>query len=595
MTEPVIGRVAAARSFLGQIWKLAAPYWWSEERWIARGLLVTILSMNVFLVWLLKQLNDWNRAFFDALQDKNSEVFWKLLISFESADALFYSFTGLVFVYIVVAVYRQWLRQYLSIRWRRWLTHVYFRDWLGERSYYRMELTNAGTDNPEQRIEEDIKDFTEKTPIIIFGLLSEIMTLFTFTYVLWGLSGSLTLGFLGGLAIPGYMVWVALLYSVAGSFATYWIGRRLVRVNFDLQRYNADLRYRLIRVRENAESIALYHGEPDESRRLSGAFGRIYDMFWEYMRLYKRLTWLGVFYSQVAGIFPIVVQAPRYFSGEITLGVLTQTAGAFAQVQGSLSWFVDSFTNLADWKAGVDRLTTFANAIAASKQLAEAERSLDLTEGEGPALALEGVTVALPDGRSLIEQVDLTVEPGDRLVIQGPSGSGKTTLFRMLAGLWSFGSGRIRLPRGGRALFLPQKPYLPIGTLRDSLCYPAKADAYADAEILAALRSCSLEHLADRLDEAANWSLLLSPGEQQRLSFARALLIRPDWLFLDEASSALDEATETRLYQLLEEQLPGATVISIAHKPSVLRFHRRRLLIDPERRRASVGELATAG
>lgn len=594
MTEPVIGRVAAARTFLGQIWKLAAPYWWSEERWVARGLLAVILSMNVFLVWLSKQLNDWNRDFFDALQDKNGEAFWKLLISFASPSELFFSFAGLVFVYIVVAVYRQWLRQYLSIRWRRWLTHVYFKDWLGERSYYRMELTNAGTDNPEQRIEQDIKEFTEGTPVLVFGLLSEIMTLITFTYVLWGLSGSLTVGFLGGLAIPGYMVWVALLYSIAGSYATYWVGRRLVQVNFDLQRFNADLRYRLIRVRENAESIALYHGEPDESRRLSGAFGRIYDMFWEYMRLNKRLTWLGVFYAQVAGIFPIIVQAPRYFAGEITLGVLTQTAGAFAQVQGSLSWFVESFTSLADWKAGVDRLTTFANAMAASKQLTAAERDLDLAEADRPELSLRDVTVALPSGRNLIENVDLTLAPGDRLVIQGPSGSGKTTLFRMLAGLWSYGSGQIRLPRGGRALFLPQKPYLPIGSLRDSLCYPAKADAHPDAEIRTVLHTCQLDHLLERLDEVANWSLVLSPGEQQRLSFARALLIKPEWLFLDEATSALDEATETNLYRLLAERLPSATVVSIAHKPSVLRFHQRRLLIDPEERRASLGELAPA-
>lgn len=594
MTNPVIGRVATARGFLRQLWRLTAPYWWSEERWLARGLLAVIIGMSVFLVWLSKLLNDWNRAFFDALQNKDAASFWKLLISFDSFSDFFLSFTGLVFIYIVVAVYRLWLRQFLTIRWRRWLTHVYFGDWLADRTYYRMELTNHGTDNPEQRIEQDISVFTSQTLTIVLGLLSELMTLGTFTFVLWRLSGSLTLGFLGGLEVPGYMVWVALLYAIAGSWATWAIGKRLVGINFNLERYNADFRYRLIRVRENAESIALYEGEPDEARRLSGAFQRIYDLFWEYMRVYKRLTWLNVFYSQVASIFPIVVQAPRYFTGEISLGVMTQTAGAFAQVQGSLSWFVDSFANLADWKAVVDRLTTFADTIAATKAAQAQERGFDLAAADRPSLTLQDIEVALPDGRVLMSDVDLVVEPGQRLVIQGPSGSGKTTLFRVLAGLWPFGKGTIRVPKGAKVLFLPQKPYIPIGTLKEALCYPDKPDAHSDAEVAEALAACRLEHLTDRLAESANWSMTLSPGEQQRLAFARALLVRPNWLFLDEASSALDEATESRMYGLIAERLPGATVVSIAHKPSVLRFHDRRLVIDPATGRVSVSELAPA-
>lgn len=592
MTQPVIGRVAAARGFLAQLWKLTAPYWWSEERWVARGLLAAIVAMSVFLVWMAKQLNEWNRQFFDALQEKNAEAFWRLLISFDSFSAFFYSFAGLVFVYIVVAVYRFWLRQYLTIRWRRWLTHVYFRDWLGDRTYYRMELINHGTDNPEQRIEYDINVFTTQTLTLTLGLLSEAMTLATFTYVLWGLSGSLALGFLGGVEVPGYMVWVALLYAIAGSWATWAIGRRLVRVNFNLERYNADLRYRMTRIREHAESIALYNGEPDEARRLSSAFQRIYDQFWDYMRLNKRLTWLTVFYQQVASVFPIVVQAPRYFAGEISLGVMTQTAGAFAQVQGSLSWFVDSFAVLADWKAVVDRLTTFADSIAAAKARQAEEHGFDVAEADREGLALEDVAVALPNGRVLVEGINLTVEPGDKLVIQGPSGSGKTTLFRVLAGLWPFGRGVIRVPKGAKALFLPQKPYIPIGTLKEALCYPDSPDSHDDAEATEVLRLCRLGHLVDRIHESANWSLVLSPGEQQRLAFARALLVRPRWLFLDEASSALDEATEERMYELLAERLPKATLVSIAHKPSVLRFHDRRLVIDPDLRQARAAELA---
>ncbi|MGD9512281.1 MAG: ABC transporter ATP-binding protein/permease [Geminicoccaceae bacterium] len=488
MAIPVLGRVAAARGFLAQLWRLAAPYWWCDEigvdrelfgvrvripeRWIARGLLAVIIGMAVFLVFLLKELNDWNRRFFDALQNKDGDSFWSLLFSADSFSSFFYSFTGLVLIFIVVAVYRLWLRQYLTIRWRSWLTHVYFNDWLKDRSYYRMELVNHSADNPEQRIEQDINSFTTQTLTIALGLLSEVMTLVTFTYVLWGLSGSLTLAWLGGATIPGYMVWVALLYAIAGSWATWAIGKRLVRVNFDLERYNADFRYRMIRIRENAESIALYRGEPDESRRLSGAFQRIYDQFWEYMVLYKRLTWLSVFYSQVAGVFPLVVQAPRYFSGEITLGVMTQTAGAFAQVQGSLSWFVDTFTTLADWKAVVDRLTTFADAMAETKRQAREEHDIEVAATGQGALELQNVTVALPDGRVLLRDVDLVVEKGDRLVIQGPSGSGKTTLFRVLAGLWPFGRGTVRIPQGAKALFLPQKPYLPLGRSRRACPIP---------------------------------------------------------------------------------------------------------------------------
>ncbi|MCX7629361.1 MAG: ABC transporter ATP-binding protein/permease [Geminicoccaceae bacterium] len=599
MIEDLVTRTAAARSFLAKLWALARPYWFAPEkseirlfglvllvpeRWIARFLLVAILGMNFFLVWLAKQLNAWNAQFFNALQEKNGPRFWELLFSLASFEAFFFSFTGLVFVFIVVAVYRLWLRQLLTIRWRRWITEIYFGDWLSDRTYYRMELLNHGTDNPEQRIEQDVAQFASQTLMIFFGLVSEIATLVTFTAVLWSLSGSMILPLFGGVEVPGFMVWVALVYAIVGSFLTWFIGRRLVRVNFLLERYNADFRYRMTRVRENAESIALYGGERDERRRLSEAFARIYATWWEYMKLNKRLTWLTVFYNQVANVFPIVVQAPRYFAGEIPLGVLTQPAGAFGQVPGSLSFFVDSFSQLADWKAVVDRLTTFAETMTKMKAMAETERAFAKT-ATTPALELEEVDVALPDGRLLLERVDLVVRPGEAVVVQGPSGSGKTTLFRVLSGLWPFGRGRIDLPAGARILFLPQKPYLPIGTLAEALAYPETPDRYTDDQYREVLVACRLPHLVDRLAEAANWSLVLSPGEQQRLAFARALLYRPDWLFLDEATSALDEATEAHIYRLVKERLPGTTIVSIAHKPSVLRYHERRLRIDPVERR----------
>ncbi|MDX6751280.1 ABC transporter ATP-binding protein/permease [Geminicoccaceae bacterium 1502E] len=584
MIDDLVTRIAAGRGFLRKVWTLTRPYWFSEERWFARGVLALLVAMSIFLVWMAKLLNEWNRAFFDALQEKDAAAFWKLIFSVESFEAFFFSFSGLVLVYIVVAVYRVWLRQYLTIRWRRWLTEVYFRDWLDERTYYRMELVNHGADNPEQRIEQDIGLFSLQTLTIGLGLVSELLTLGTFVYVLWGLSGSLVLPLMGGVPVPGYMVWVALLYAIAGSWLTWLIGRRLVGINFDLERYNADFRYRMVRIRENAESIALYGGEADEQQRLRGAFGRIFATWWDYMRVTKRLTWITVFYGQAASIFPIIVQAPRFFAGEIMLGVLTQTAGAFAQVQGSLSWFIDSFAELASWKATVDRLTSFAGTMAETRRRAEAERPFEVVRHAGPELRLEDVEVRVPGGTPLIEHATLAIAKGEAVVIQGPSGSGKTTLFRTLAGLWPFGHGRIGVPEGARVLFLPQKPYLPIGTLEEVLSYPEHPEAYDREAFRTALLACRLPGLVDRLEETANWSLALSPGEQQRVAFARAFLYRPDWLFLDEASSALDRETEAAIYGQLRERLPGVTLVSIAHNPSLLRFHDRCLIIDPQTR-----------
>jgi putative ATP-binding cassette transporter len=480
----------------------------------------------------------------------------------------------------VAIVYRLWLQQMLTIRWRRWLSEVYFRDWLADRTYYRMELVSQGTDNPEQRIEADCANFAERTLSISLGLLLQVMTLVTFSIVLWELSGSFVLPILGGLAIPGYMMWAAVLYAVAGSIATYMIGRPLVRTNFNLERYNADFRYRMVRIRENSESIALYRGETDEERRLRSAFGRIYDTWWDLMRYTKRLSWLTSFYGQAASIFPFIVAAPQYFAGKIQLGVLTQTADAFAQVQSALSWFVDTYPRLAEWKAGVDRLTTFSEAMVRAKQEA-AETTFDASPQATPDLILEDVEARLPNGTLLLKDVDLTIRQGESVLLRGPSGSGKTTLFRVLAGLWPFGKGRIGQPRDGRVLFLPQKPYLPIGTLREVLSYPEAPDHYTDEVCREVLEACRLGHLVPRLDDSGNWSLVLSGGEQQRLAFARALLYRPTWLFLDEASSALDEPTERRMYELLAERLPGAAIISVAHRPSVAAMHNRQLVIDP--------------
>jgi vitamin B12/bleomycin/antimicrobial peptide transport system ATP-binding/permease protein len=596
MIDRFLVRIANARSFLSKLWVLAKPYWFAEERqavglwgrsvmvkesWIARGLLAVIVGLSVLIVYMSKLINSWNARFFNALQEKNAEAFW--------AELLYW--VVLVALFIVAFVYRLWLTQLLTIRWRRWLSEVYFRDWLADRTYYRMELTGQGTDNPEQRIEQDCATFCQQTLSITLGLLLQVMTLITFAAVLWNLSGAFVLPIFGGITIPGYMMWAAVAYALVGSVATYLIGRPLVRVNFELERFNADFRYRMVRIRENAESIALYRGEHDEERRLRSAFARIFETWWSLMTYTKRLAWLTSFYGQAASIFPIIVAAPQYFAGKIQLGVLTQTADAFGQVQGALSWFVDTYATLAAWKAGVDRLTTFSEAMVRAKKAAQ-ESDFQRSPQSTPELALQDVDVRLPNGSMLLEDVDVTIQQGDTLLLRGPSGSGKTTLFRVLAGLWPFGRGRIGLPKDARVLFLPQKPYLPTGTLREVLSYPETPDHYTEEACREVLETCMLGHLVPRLGEPANWSLVLSGGEQQRVAFARALLYRPNWLFLDEASSALDEPTERRMYELLAERLPDAAVISVAHRPTVAAFHKRQLVIDPAQHR--VDSVATA-
>src|SRR5262245_52356552 len=496
MIDRFLTRIASARSFAGKLWVLTRPYWFAAERqrfalwgavfsvkecWIARALLAVTVILSLLIVYISKLINSWNARFFNALQDRNAEAFWSELGYWVILVALF----------IVAVVYRVWLMQLLTIRWRRWLSEVYFRDWLADRTYYHLELTRQGVGNPEQRIEQDCNSFTSQTLSITLGLLLQVMTLVTFAAVLWNLSSGFALPLFGGINVPGYMMWAAVLYALVGSWATYAIGRPLVGVNYALERYNADFRYRMVRIRENAESIALYHGEPVEERRLSSAFTRIYATWWSYMKYNKRLTWLTSFYGQAAAVFPYIVAAPQYFAGQIGLGTLTQTADAFGQVQGALSWFVDTYTQLAAWQAVVNRLTTFGEAMLRAKRAA-GQSGFAIRTSPDSRLRLDDVEVQLPDGTTLLEGVDLTVREGETVVVRGASGSGKTTLFRVLAGLWPFGRGRVSLPREGRALFLSQRPYLPIGALKDALCYPDASEKHADAEAAAALEACGL-------------------------------------------------------------------------------------------------------
>ncbi len=560
----------SGRSLLGKAWALSKPYWSSEERWTARALLVAIIGMALFMVFLDVQFNSWNNNFYNALQEKQSTDFWALILWFSFLAA----------VYIAVAGYNRYLNLLLQLRWRRWLTDRYLQDWLTDRVHYRIELKGYGTDNVDQRIQEDLKDFASLTLSLGLDLLSSVVTLVTFAHILWTLSGPLTLPIFGGITIPGYMMWVALVYAIIGSTLTHTVGRALSGLNYQQQRYEANFRFDLVRLRENAESIAAWRGEEDERRGLRRRFHDVWLNFSTLMQYSKRLTWFITGYRQIAIIFPFMVVSPRYFADSIKFGVIFQTASAFGQVQGALSWFVTAYGELAQWRATLDRLTSFHEAIEAARAEALAGQGITVREGTGPDLQLNGVDVLLPDGRALLGQVHCRLKAGEHTLITGASGIGKSTLFRALSGIWPFGGGTVEVPAGARLMFLPQKPYLPIGPLREAVAYPAGSAGFTDERLRAALQDCELGHLAGRLDENEHWAQRLSPGEQQRLAFARALLNEPDWLFLDEATSALDTATEQHLYQLLRERLPVTTLVSIAHRPTVAAFHRRQLVLS---------------
>jgi putative ATP-binding cassette transporter len=575
--------MARLRELLHDTWTLIRPYWASEDRWAGRGLLILVIGLNLGIVYLNVLFNRWNNAFYNALQDKDYAVFWSQL----------FRFTWLAALFIVVAVYQLYLNQMLQIRWRRWLTERYLGAWLADGAYYRMQLTTSDTDNPDQRIAEDLRLFVSATLTLGIGGLRAVVTLVAFIGILWGLSGSLIIPLGAGWTIPGYMVWAALLYAIAGTWLTNLIGRPLVGLNFDQQRYEADFRFGLVRFRENAEGVALYRGEADELRSFRERFAAVVNNWWGIMRRQKRLTWFTAGYGQAAVIFPFVVAGPRYFRGEIALGGLMQIASAFGQVQDSLSFIVSAYPDLAQWRSVVQRLVGFERALA--RMRADAARDgVRRSPGAGETLALDRVDLKLPGGQPLLEAATLDFQPGDSALISGPSGAGKSTLFRAIAGIWPFGTGAISLPRDGRVLFLPQKPYLPIGTLREVVGYPSPAGGLDDAALREALEAVGLPELIGRLDEPAHWALALSPGEQQRIAFARALVQKPAWLFLDEATSALDEASEIRLYTLLRERLPGVTLVSVGHRSTLRPFHARNLVVTPHATGAATVE-ETAG
>ncbi len=559
------------RSTLAIVWRIAAPYFRSEDKLAGRILLAAVIAIELALVGIDVLINQWNNRFYNALQDRNWDGFVREIGIFSLLAAC----------YIVLAIYQLYLNQWLQIRWRRWLTSHYLGEWLEDANHYRMQLQGDAADNPDQRITDDIKLFVERTLDIGVGLLSSVVTLASFIVILWGLSAASPLTIFGReFAIPGYLVWGALIYAVFGTALTQWIGSPLVNLDFQQQRYEADFRFNLVRVRENSEQIALLQGESAERQRLSERFGRVVDNWYGIMQRTKRLTAFTASYSQAAVIFPYILVAPAYFADKIQLGGMMQTASAFSSVQRALSFFVTVYRSLAEWRAVVARLDGFEMAIGSAATLTKRADSIHVVPSPGSdKIDLQQLLVRLPNGRPLLSADGFSIRGNERTLVTGPSGAGKSTLFRAIAGIWPFGRGSIAIPAKAKLMMLPQRPYFPVGSLKAATVYPAEAGAFDADRVKGVLAAVGLPQLASQLEDDAHWNRILSLGEQQRLGLARALLHAPQYLFLDEATASLDEASEARLYRLLEQTLPTTTIVSIGHRSSLEAFHERHLVL----------------
>jgi vitamin B12/bleomycin/antimicrobial peptide transport system ATP-binding/permease protein len=554
-----------------RVWPL--PRYAALERRIAVAMVVFLVLVNQLQVGITVKLNFFNRDWFNAIQNRDATAFWQLLLLV---------FAPWAFTYVASAVIEFVVQQMLVIRWRRWLTDYFVAHWLGGHAHYRMSLAGSDADNPDQRIAEDVNRFidggTEGYGIYSYSILliSTLSSLVSFAVVLWGLSENFTLPGTD-IHVPGFLFWIALIYATIGTLITHLIGRSLVGLYFQRQAVEATFRFSLARLREYSEQVALLAGEGAEQASLGNRFGKIISNYLELVFWRKWLLAFTALYGQISPIIPYIFAAPFYFAGTIQLGTMTQTAGAFARVEGALTFFINYYNSLASFKSVVDRLTSFASAIERAKTLGTAGPARVPAPAGASSVALDDLDIALPDGRRIVEAKHLAFEAGESTLLAGPSGSGKSTMFRSISGIWPFGEGRIVVPNGAVVMVVPQKPYIPIGTLRAAVSYPAAPDAYADADIRKALTDAQIGFLADQLDREDVWSQRLSGGEQQRVAIARALLEKPDWLLLDESTSALDEKLEAELYRMLKQRLPKTTIVTIGHRSSLAAFHARRL------------------
>ena len=553
--------------FARRLWRLTRLYWGSSDARKGGLLLAAAVALELGTVYGNFLLADSQRRIYDALQDRQAAAF-------ASGIGLF---LGVVAAFVVVSIYRIYLRQMLEMRWRKWLTGHLLGEWMSPHSCCQMELLRSEADNPDQRIAEDVRNYVASALGLSLSFLAALATLISFAGLLWSLSGDWPIQ-IGGeeIRIPGFMMWIAIAYAGVASWITHRVGRRLVPINFDRLRFEADFRFTLVRFRESAERVVLARGETRERVGAVERFGRVVENWWQLIRAQRNLALFTTGIGQANAVLPLLMAAPGYFLGRLTLGSVAQTGIAYAQVSGALTWFVNAYQEIAQWRASIERLLTFTDAMESASARLARPGGVRVEATEGDSLRLSDLRLELPNGRILLDGANASIAPGERLVVLGPSGAGQSTLLRAIAGHWPFGTGRIEIPVQARTLFLPQRPYLPIATLRAAVSYPAPEGTFPDERIREALRLLDLARLAERLDETEHWEKNLSAGEQQRLALARALLHQPDWLFLDDATSALDEEMERRAYAVLADRLPHATVVSIAHRPGVAQYHTRR-------------------
>lgn len=572
-------RFNLTRQFFRDVWYLTKSYWQSEEKKKAFFLLACIIALTLGVVYMLVLLNQWNNSFYSALQNYDAKKIFDELIHF----------SWLAAIYILLAVYSYYLQQTLILNWRRWLTTRFIDIWLQNKNYYNLQMFGKDTDNPDQRISEDVRQFVEMTLSFGIGILKAFCTFASFVVILYNLSGSLSFTFMGKTwTINGYMLWASLLYSVIGTYITHIVGRKLVKINFIQQKYEADFRFSMIRLRESAESVAFYRGEAQEGSVFKQRFKMLLDNFWKLVNKQKQLVFLNSGYSQIAIIFPFVVAMNRYLTKEVTLGGLMQVASAFGRVQDSLSYFVDMYSSIAQWQAVVMRLTCFGHHMHDVYQ--QAERFHVERFAAADVVEVNNMQINLPDGKPLLENISFTLHPGHNVLIKGVSGSGKSTLLRAISGIWPFVDGKIFLPERDKLMFIPQRSYLPLGTLRAALNYPGNKPI-DDTELIYLMDLCQIGYLKDKLDLEADWSHVLSVGEQQRLAFVRAHIQQPQWLFLDEATSALDEDTEANMYSLLQERLQQTTVVSVGHRSTLNKYHELVLRLNKSTRQVTLEKL----
>ncbi len=572
-------RFNLSRQFFRDVWYLTKSYWQSEEKKKAFFLLGCIIALTLGVVYMLVLLNQWNNSFYSALQNYDAKKIFDELIHF----------SWLAAIYILLAVYSYYLQQTLILNWRRWLTTRFIDIWLQNKTYYNLQMFGKDTDNPDQRISEDVRQFVEMTLSFGIGILKAFCTFASFVVILYNLSGSLSFTFMGKTwTINGYMLWASLLYSLIGTYITHIVGRKLVKINFIQQKYEADFRFSMIRLRESAESVAFYRGEAQEGSVFKQRFKMLLDNFWKLVNKQKQLVFLNSGYSQIAIIFPFVVAMNRYLTKEVTLGGLMQVASAFGRVQDSLSYFVDMYSSIAQWQAVVMRLTCFGHHMHDVYQ--QAERFHVERFAAADVVEVDNMQINLPDGKPLLENISFTLHPGHNVLIKGVSGSGKSTLLRAISGIWPFVDGKIFLPERDKLMFIPQKSYLPLGTLRAALNYPGNKPI-DDTELIYLMDLCQIGYLKDKLDLEADWSHVLSVGEQQRLAFVRAHIQQPQWLFLDEATSALDEDTEANMYSLLQERLQQTTVVSVGHRSTLNKYHELVLRLNKSTRQVTLEKL----